>query len=156
MGNINKLVEEILNNPDKSSPGIYKVPLKEKKKEKRINPKTNRMKTFRNLRYMETTIPPAERSMKNIPKYSTGESKVRFQDWLCIESRKLTSDSNSYSYGWSSNGKCYGWSHRAMHGFKIGDTISPDTLGNDSGKTFILKTNEEVEDMAKKFANDVR
>ena len=40
--------------------------------------------------------------------------------------------------------------------FKIGKEINPDTCGNPKhNETWIIKTNEEVEMMAKLFASDV-
>lgn len=59
------------------------------------------------------------------------------------------------SWGWSPNGKCYGWSHRAVYGFKIGDLIKSDTCGNESGKEYVIKTKEQAEEVAKNFVEDV-
>ena len=123
---------------------VYKIPMKDKKKTKKLNPKTNRIKTFKTNKYLETNIPIEQRTFKNLPRYADKKPKVRFQDWFKIDSN-----------GWSPNGKCYGYSHRAVHGFKIGDKITSDTGGNESGKEFILKTREQVEEMAKKFARSV-
>lgn len=62
---------------------------------------------------------------------------------------------NHVSWGWSPNGKCYGWSHRAIYGFQKGDKITKDTIGNDYGKEWKIETDQQAELMAKKFANGV-
>jgi hypothetical protein len=52
------------------------------------------------------------------------------------------------------DGKWYGWSHRAIHGFKIGDhklTLSPD--GSESGG--VINNNVEAKEAAIKFADSV-
>ena len=123
---------------------IYKVPMINKTKDKRVNILSGRMKTYKHVNHLETTIPPEQRTFKNLPRYADKKPKVRFQDWFEIDSN-----------GWSPNGKCYGYSHRAVHGFKIGDKITSDTGGNEGGKEFVLKTREQVEEMAKKFARSV-
>jgi hypothetical protein len=103
-----------------------------------------------------TTIKPEDRTLKNLPKYANKKSKVRFQDWLELKKHpKLYEKFDDCSWGWSPNGKCYGWSHRAVHGFKIGDKIKKDTIGNTSGEEWTIKTNEQAEKMAKLFAKDV-
>lgn len=129
----------------------YEVKLRNSQKYKKINPKTNRMKTFRKTRWIKTDIPPEKRSLDNIPKYANGKTKVRFQDWLEID----TSRSKSKNWGWGCNNKCYGWSHRAIHGFQKGDKIKPNTIGNYTEREFTLKTNKEAEEMAIKFAREV-
>lgn len=54
--------------------------------------------------------------------------------------------------------KWYGWSHRAIHGFKIGDKCKGD-LGLGDGYTFkegdILKTLDDCKQRAIDFANSV-
>lgn len=146
----------------------FSVPMKNREKYKKLNPKTNRIKTFRKTRYIETNIPPEKRSFDNIPKYTDGSLKVRFQDWLEID----TSKSPGKNWGWSKNGKCYGWSHRAIYCFKVGDEIkggnlckkvtypklSDGSLDFDNGKhepDFIIKTNKQAEEVAKTFAENV-
>ena len=114
---------------------VYKIPMKDKKKTKKLNPKTNRIKTFKTNKYLETNIHIEQRTFKNLPRYADKKPKVRFQDWFEIDSN--------------------GWSHRAVHGFKIGDKITSDTGGNEGGKEFVLKTREQVQEMAKKFAKSV-
>jgi len=202
MSNINKLVLKSLKDPTlKQAKGLggssskkpelkeseYAIPMKEKNKEKLFNIKTGRMKKFKRTSWLITKIPPQDRSLKNIPKYSTGASKVRFQDWLQIDGKKRQSSHSTTSYGWSVNGKCYSWSHRAIHGFYIGELIKPGTIGNKFeysdevdkkynqiadkdgfdvadkwrketlGKfePYKIKTNEEAEEHAIRFAKDV-
>lgn len=140
---------------EEETKGQYKVPMIDREKEKRLNPKTNRIKTFRNIRYLLTDIPPEKRDFKNLPRYATKKPKVRFTDWLEIDCQKRNPNHSAYSWGWAPNGKCYGWSHRAVHGFAVGETVKPDTCGNDSKKEYVIKTREQAEETAKKFADDV-
>jgi len=145
----------------------YTVPMAKREKYKKMNPKTNRMKKFSKTRQMVTEIPPEERSFKNIPKYATGKTKVKFQDWLEIEH-----DEKGSSYGKAKNGKCYGWSHRAVYGFKAGDEVKGDNLGKkvdypklpdgqlDFDKPsyepdFTIKDDAHAMEVAKTFADNV-
>jgi hypothetical protein len=134
--------------------GQYKVPMIGKLKTHKLNPKTNRMKNFRTYKYLFTDIPPEKREFNNLPRYSTKKPKVRFQDWLEIDAKKRQPSHSALSWGWAPNGKCYGWSHRAVHGAKIGDVVKPGDIAS-GGKTFTLKTKEDVENYAKAFADDV-
>ena len=78
----------------------------------------------------KTDIPLEKRSFKNLPKYANGRSKVRFQDWLHIKPEKRSSSHSEPSIGKSeADGKWYGWSHRAVYGFKKGDRVEGDSLG---------------------------
>jgi hypothetical protein len=109
---------------------------------------------------VKTNIPPHKRTFKNIPKYSTGKKRVRFQDWLLIKGQKRSPDSNALSFGKSeADGKWYGWSHRAVYGFKAGDTVkSKDYVGREYIKKkppFTLKTEKEAREMAIAFARSV-
>ena len=141
-------------------------------KERHLNPKTNRLKNFRHIRYLTTKIPVEERTLKNLPRYANGKTKVRFQDWLKIDTKKRHSDHSVPSFGWSPNSKCYGWSHRAIHGFHKDELIKPGTIGNkyQYGKDFKsdeeyekagkfrpykIKTDKEAEEHAIRFARDV-
>lgn len=134
--------------------GKYRVPMIDRLKTHKLNPKTNRMKNFKTIKYLFTDIPPEKRSFKNLPRYSTKKSKVTFYNWLMIEGQKRQSSHDRTSWGWAPNGKCYGWSHRAIHGFAIGDTVKPGDIAS-GGKTFVLKTKEDVEKQARAFADDV-
>lgn len=129
----------------------YLVPKSKKKKVKDFNPKTNRMKKFKRTDYHKTTIPPEERTFKNKP------DNVRFQDWLGIKGQKTSPHHSVNSFGKSEyDGKWYGWSHRAVTGFKVGDTVNPDTCGNiRPGKKWIIKTEEQAKEQAKAFADVV-
>lgn len=138
------------------APGEYAVPKIEKNKDLKINPRTGRLKKFKTTAWLKTKIPPEERTFKNIPKYSTGKARVRFQDWLEIKGQPLSSSSTVNSWGWAPNGKCYGWSHRAVHGFSIGEEITNKVCGFQRiKKPFIIKTRAQCEDAAKKFAEDI-
>lgn len=116
--------------------GQYAVPFKIKTKERRFNPRTNRMKNFKTTRWFITDIPPEERTLKNLPRYAgpkkgRGDAKVRFQDWLQLSRPTISPNANVHSVGQGANGKWYGWSHRAIHGFYIGEKIkSADVIGN--------------------------
>jgi hypothetical protein len=114
-----------------------------------------------------TKEPLTKRSFKNLPKYSNGKSKVRFQDWLHIKTEK------DGSYGKSeADGKWYGWSHRAVYGFGVGDEVKGDSLGKkveypklpdgefdfDNGKyepDFVIKNDKQAREVAITFAKNV-
>ena len=141
---------------------VYRVPMKEKLKNKKMNPKTNRIKTFKTNKYLETNIKPEDRTLSNLPRYADRKPKVTFQQWLKIDGKKRNPSYDTTSYGWSPNDSCYGWSHRAIHGFKVGDVIKPGSIGNkyngDENKKFepyTIKTREEAEQHAIRFARDV-
>ena len=133
----------------------YKVPMIDREKEKHLNPKTNRIKTFKHVKHLVTDIPPEKRDFKNLPRYSTKKPKVRFQDWLEINAQKRHPSHTALSWGWAPNGKAYGWSHRAVHGFAVGDTVKPGDIAHTGKKPFVLKTKAAVEKHAKAFADDV-
>lgn len=141
--------------------GLHKIPMIHRKKEKRLNPKTNRVKTSKLTMFHKTDIPPEKRTFKNLPRYSNGKSKVRFQDWLLIKGEKRTATSTVPTYGKSeADGKTWwGWSHRAIYGFKKGDTIkTKDYIGRESFKKeapFTIKSDDEARELAIAFAKEV-
>jgi hypothetical protein len=164
----NNLMDKEVHKPKGLKEGEWAIPLKEKSKVKKLNIKTGRLKNQKISKFEITKIPPEERTLKNLPRYANKKPKVRFQDWLCL---KKPSDTN-YSVGKSPNGEYYGWSHRAMNSFKIGDIIKPGDIGNkyQYGKTFnnneeyekagkfkpyTIKTDEEAKEHAIRFAKDV-
>ena len=125
------------------------------KKIKDLNPKTNRMKTFKRTDYIETTIPMNKRTYDNRPKYADGKTKVHFKDWLGIKGEKAKPDHTVDSYGKAeADGAWWGWSHRAIHGFGVGDKIKADTIGS-GGKEFTIKNDDQARDMAIAFAKEV-
>lgn len=133
---------------------IFDVPMRKKEKFKKLNKRTNRMKTSRKTRYLQTDISPENRNFDNIPKYADGSSKVRFQDWLEID----TSRSKAKNWGWSKNGHCYGWSHRAIYGFKKGDKVDKeDSIGKDTSRQvpYTIKDDKDAENHAIRFAKGV-
>ena len=133
----------------------WQIPMKEKSKEKRLNPKTNRVKTFKNTRYLDTDIPPEQRTMKNLPRYSDKTPKVRFQDWLLIKGEKREDSHTVQTFGKSeADGKWYGWSHRAVYGFGIGDKITKGAV-NYKGKEYTIKSEAEARQAAIDFAEGV-
>ncbi len=164
----NNLMDKEIQKPKNLKEGEWAIPLKEKSKVKKINIKTGRLKNQKISKFEITKIPPEERTLKNLPKYADGKNKVRFQDWLCL---KKPSDTQ-HSVGKSPNGKYYGWSHRAIYGFKIGDIIKPGHIGNKyqyektfnndeefkkagNFKPYTIKTDEEAKEHAIRFAKDV-
>lgn len=116
---------------------------------------------------IKTNISPEERSFKNLPKDGTKKNKVRFQDWLMIDGKKRSSSHSSLSYGKAANGKWYGWSHRAVYGFKQGDVVKKGSIGNkhdigldwdEKGKDFEpyeIKSDKEAMEHAIRFAEEV-
>lgn len=137
-------------------PGEYIVPHREREKVRHLNPKTNRMKNFKRVKWIKTNIPPEERTLRNIPKYSDGKPKVTTTQWLEIKGKKRNPDSQVNTYGWAANGKCYGWSHRAIHGFSVGEEITNKVCGfEDLKKPFKIKNKEQCEEIAQKFAEAV-
>jgi len=133
----------------------------DKHREKKLNPKSNRIKTFKTSKWVITYISPEHRTLKNLPRDSSKKPKVRFQDWLEFTN---TSRSN-YSVGLGCDGKWYGYSHRAIHGYKIGDSVKPGDMGNkydDPKKStekkfepYIIKTDDEAFEHAERFAKSV-
>lgn len=97
---------------------------------------------------IKTDIPPEKRTTKNLPRFATGKAKVRFQDWLCLDN--LIGN----SVGKSSNGKWYGWSHRAMYGFGIGDKVKKGDCAY-NGKEYTIKTDAQAKQTAIDFADSV-
>jgi hypothetical protein len=108
-----------------------------------------------------------KRSLKNIPKYSNGKSRIRFQDWLHIKTEK-----DSFFGKSEADGKWYGWSHRAIYGFGVGDEVKGDSSGKkvtydklpngdldwDNGKyepDFIIKNDKQAREVAITFAKNV-
>lgn len=100
--------------------GEYAIPHIKKEKVRDLNPRTNRMKNFKRTNWLVTDIPPEKRTFKNLPRYSTDAPMVKFTDWLEIKGNP----------GKGCDGKWYGWSHRAVYGFGIGDVIKPGHIGN--------------------------
>ena len=104
---------------------------------------------------LSTNIPPSKRSFENLPKYADGKSKVRFQDWLMIKGEgESKNPPRSHYFGKSENGKWYGWSHRAVYGFKPGDKVTKNTCGS-GGKEYTIKTDDQARQTAINFAKDV-
>lgn len=147
----------------------YQVRMAKPEKYRKINPRTNRMKNFKRQRFMSTDIPPEKRSFDNQPKYADGKPQVKFQDWL-----EIKSDPNEIrkNYGKSANGEYYGWSHRAIYGFKAGDKVTGDSAGKkvvypklpdgsldfDNGKyepDFTIKDDNHAREVAMTFADNV-
>jgi len=108
-----KIVEIKRMPPQFIGSGEYKVKMKPKRVAG-ISPLTGRKKKLNVQRFFLTNISPKSRTFRNRPKYASGKYIVRFQDWLLIKT-----DPAHSGLGYSlADGKWYGWSHRAVSGFK--------------------------------------
>jgi hypothetical protein len=163
----------IIDKIDKITVEEYDVPMIKREKNKKINPKTNRVKTFRKMMNHTTEISPEDRNFKNLPRYANDKPKVKFQDWLLIKPEKRNPSHDASSIGKSAaDGKWYGWSHRAVYGFGVGDKITGDSGGKkveypklpdgtpdwDNGKyepDFTIKTDAHAKQVAVTFADSV-
>jgi len=128
--------------------GEYAVPHIKKEKVRDLNPRTNRMKNFKRTNWHVTDIPPEKRTFKNLPRYSTGDPMVRFTDWLEIKGNP----------GKGCDGKWYGWSHRAVYGFSVGDIVKMGHIGNKHqyGPDVEKKYNEIMRDQGYEIADKWR
>lgn len=117
-----------------------------------LNPNTLRMKTYKRTDYIKTDVPLEKRTLKNLPRYSNDSPKVHFKDWMGM---KMCTDTDHSVAKSEADGKYYGWSHRAIAGFKIGDKVSVDTCGNETGKEYTINTEDEAKQTAINFAKDV-
>lgn len=111
--------------------------------------------SMRNGRNFKTNIPPAKRTLDNIPRYANKKLKCAFQDWLCI--KKDESDSDITAYGKAANGKWYGWSHRAVFGFEPGYEIKEGGVAIDKNRKlpYKIKDEEDAKWHAILFAKEV-
>jgi len=102
-------------------------------------------------------IEDSKRTFENLPRYSDGKAKVPFQKWLKIKKPDIDGlKDKAHSWGKGCDGKYYGWSHRAVFGFKIGDKIKEGDIAYGCyGKETTLKTEKEVAQHAINFAKDV-
>lgn len=138
----------------------FMVPMINKEKFKKLNQKTGRMKTRKKIKYYKTDIPPEERSFKNLPRYANKKAKCRFQDWLCIDEQgggKKDGHLTPNYYGKSTNGKWYGWSHRAVYGFKAGMEVKKGHIAIRPGRSlpYKIKNDADAKWHAIKFAKEV-
>lgn len=84
----------------------------------------------------------------------------KFFDKHGIEPQKIDSIHNMNSIGWSEKEqKWYGWSHRAIYGFKIGDKSGPGKVGYQTLKykewPTEANTKEDCKKMAIAFAEEI-
>ncbi len=120
-------------------------------KVKDLNPDTLRMKTYKRVDYVKTEVPIEKRTLRNIPRYADKKPKVHFRDWMGM---KNCSDTHHSVAKADADGKYYGWSHRAIAGFGVGDKVSADTCGNTKGD-FTIKSDDQAKDVAIAFAKDI-
>ena len=120
-------------------------------KVKDLNPNTLRMKTYKRIDYVKTEVPVEKRTLNNIPRYADKKPKVHFKDWMGF---KMADTKHSVAKA-EADGKYYGWSHRAISGFGVGDIVKPDTIGNGTGKEYEIKTDDEAKAAAIAFAKEV-
>lgn len=84
----------------------------------------------------------------------------KFFDNHGIVPEKIDSTHSVESIGWSEKeSRYYGWSHRAIYGFKIGDKSGPGKVGyqtlKDKGWPTVAKTKEDCKKMAIAFAEEI-
>ena len=108
------------------------------------------MKSFKKYLIEKKDIPKEKRTLANKPK------GIPPGEWLgCTNGGKP-----------AYNGKYYGWSHRAIAGFKKGDKISGDSMAhkdykwNDDEKgikhsSYIIKTDQEAKEHAIRFMKNI-
>ena len=136
---------------------VYEIPKLKKEKFKKLNPKTNRMKISRKTKYLKTEIPPENRTLKNLPKYADKISRVRFQDWLEMKQDSDFSKKGA-SGGKGCDGKWYGYSHRAIFGFKKGHVVkNNDHIGRDTKRKtpYTIKSDNDAKQHAIRFSREV-
>ncbi len=105
--------------------------------------------------YIKTNVPMEKRTLNNLPRYSDKKARVHFRDWMGIKGEKTKEHHTVHSIGKAeADGKWYGWSHRAIAGFGVGDTVKADTCGNTQGE-YVIKTDDQAKETAINFANDV-
>jgi len=127
----------------------FNVPKINKEKYRKLNKRTNRMKNFKKTKFYKTDIPPEERTFKNLPRYANKKPICRFQDWLCID--------GDHSYGKSPNGKHYGWSHRSVGEYYVGQTIKKGYIAIKKGKQlpYTIKSDSDAKWHAIEHARQV-
>lgn len=96
---------------------------------------------------LTTSIPPSDRTFKNLPKDSKGNAKVKFQHWLEM-------NPCSHGLGKGADGKWYGWSHRAVYGFGIGDKIKKGDVVY-KGKELTITSEKQAKEVAERFSDEV-
>lgn len=88
-----------------------------------------------------------------------GNSKTAYRlcNKLGIKPELIKKSSGCCSIGFSEkDGKWYGWSHRAIAGFKVGHRIGKKVSGFDKlKKSFKIKTLNEAKQVAIRFADSV-
>ena len=106
---------------------------------------------------IKTNIEPEKRTLKNLPRYANGDAKCKFQDWLMIKKPgTLKGLKNAdHSWGLGCDGKYYGWSHRAVGDFGVGDVVKPGTGGYNGKTNKELKTDRQAAQQAINFAESV-
>lgn len=152
-----KLIEkDVKRKPIQLDDNEWAIPRISKSKTQKLNKKTGRLKKQPTTTYLKTDISPEKRTLKNLPRDAKKNAKIRFQDWLNLKkSPNLYPKLNNVSWGWGSDGRCYGWSHRVIHGFGIGDKIKKDTIGNWKNEPWEISSDKDAERMAKEFARGV-
>jgi len=95
---------------------------------------------------VKTQCPMQKRHLKNLPRYATGRARVKFQDWLGLDSNGL-----------AKNGKYYGYSHRAIYGFCPGQEVKKGDISMRKGRNLPYKIKDNADALwhAKKFTSEV-
>lgn len=108
---------------------------------------------------LKTNISPEKRTLNNLPRDSKKKPKCKFQDWLGLK--------GNCSKGYDE--KYYGWTHRGISGFGVGDNISSDSIAHKDYKynyktdtdnrkdlkSYIIKTDKEAKEHAVKFVKEL-
>ncbi len=82
-------------------------------------------------------------------------SLEKFKDKHGIVSKKAQSSHDSHSIGYSEKEKkWYGWSHRAIGGFEVGDVVKPGHIPTHM-VGFKARTIDDCEKLARAFAKEV-
>jgi hypothetical protein len=120
-------------------------------KVKDLNPETLRMKTYKRADYHKTEIPMEKRTLNNLPRYANKKPIVHFRDWMGMKMDHKAGCSVGKA---ESDGKWYGYSHRAIAGFGVGDVVKADTCGNTKGE-YTIKTDDQARQTAINFTKDI-
>ena len=105
----------------------------------------------------EKTIPELKRTLSNKPKGKNPREWMKISRPIKLIQKHPEAKNFGGTWGQSAiNNKYYGWSHRAIASFAVGDKVSKDTCGNiRPGEQWVIKTELEAAKQASEFAKDV-
>ena len=94
-----------------------------------------------------------KRTLKNKPK------GVSPREWMKIQKDTQFKTEPWFNTGiWGKSeidGKYYGWSHRAIHGFQKGDKVKHNSMGNWKDSDFVIQSDREAAKTASYFSDNV-